>query len=394
MRILHVIASLSLRDGGPPKACVEMARAVARRGHEVALYTTHIAEDSAAETALTPEQAARDGLILRSFPRHFPKGWSASFGLGRALKQDIPGFDLVHCHSLYLYHSWRVPVFCRRFGVPYLIRPHGTLDPFIRRRHRLKKAILDAVYQQAAYRHAAALHYTTAEEQRLAEPAIKAQVPGVVIPNGLDAEAFAPLPPRGAFRARHPEIGDRTLLLFLSRINFKKGLDVLAQALGRLRARRPAEDWHLVLAGPDNEGLGTQVRAWLQEAGVLERVTFTGMVLGEEKRELLADADLFVLPSYSENFGIAVVEAAAAGLPLVISDAINIAPEAKAAGAALVSPAGDAEAVAADLMRLLDDADERQALAAAAQPFARRYEWDRIAVRLEEVYEGAVEGGR
>jgi glycosyltransferase involved in cell wall biosynthesis len=109
------------------------------------------------------------------------------------------------------------------------------------------------------------------------------------------------MPARGAFRATHPETQGKHILLFLSRVNFTKGLDLLARALGQIARKR--HDVHLVLAGPDDEGYGVQVRRWLAVEGVLERCTFPGMLLGLEKLAAFRDADLFVLPSYTENFG-------------------------------------------------------------------------------------------
>ena len=144
------------------------------------------------------------------------------------------------------------------------------------------------------------------------------------------------MPEPGSFRRRHPEIGDKHIILFFGRVNFKKGLDILAKAFGAVARQR--QDVHLVIAGPDNEGWGARVRTWLGEEGVLGRTTFTGMLLGPDKLAVLRDASMFVLPSYTENFGLAVIEAMAAGLPIIISDKVNIWREVESAGAGKVVP--------------------------------------------------------
>jgi glycosyltransferase involved in cell wall biosynthesis len=287
-----------------------------------------------------------------------------------------------------MYHDRAAGNACRRHGVPYIVRPHGTLDPYIRKRHRARKYLLEFWFQNRILRGAAALHYTAEDEQRLAAP--YAHNPrGFVVPNGIDLDEFSDLPPKGAFRARHPEIGGRPIILFLGRLNFKKGLDLLAPAFGRVL--NAGQDAHLVIAGGD-EGMAEDTRRRLAEAGALERTTFTGLIAGEERLAALADASVFALPSYSENFGIAVVEAMACGLPVVISDQVNIWREVAAADAGLVSGC-DARAVADNLVSVLSDPARAEAMGRNGRALARdRYSWDGIAPSLEKAYEDVLAG--
>jgi len=140
IRVLHVIASIAQRTGGPAKAVVDMAAAVAARGHAVSIYTTD-REMSDAERAAIGTPSA-DGVERRVFRQHWPQTFAASFELGAALEHAIPQADIVHLHSLYLYHVWKAASVCRKAKVPYLLRPHGTLDPFLWRRHRGRKKIV------------------------------------------------------------------------------------------------------------------------------------------------------------------------------------------------------------------------------------------------------------
>jgi glycosyltransferase involved in cell wall biosynthesis len=359
-----------------------MARALARRGHDVAIYTTDFGQPAEA-----PREEIRDGVRIRLFPLQAPRIWLASWPMRRALARDLPGFDLLHLHSLYLFHDWAAGGLALKLGKPYLVRPHGSLDPYIHRRRRLKKAFFDLWFQNRILAGAAAIHYTAEDEMRLAQPFVQG-APGVVIPNGLDPADYAGLPPKGRFRARHPEIGDRQILLFLGRVNFKKGLDILARAVGRL-AR---QDLHLVIAGPDG-GYLAETRRFVADAGIADRTTFTGMLAGEEKLAAFADASLFLLPSYSENFGIAVVEAMACGLPVLISDRVNIWREVVADGAGRAAPC-DPAAFAEHITAMLGEPESLAAMGAAGRAaVARRYNWASIALRLEQVY-GAVIAGR
>ncbi len=387
IRILHVIASLAARTGGPAKACFEMARAVARRGHAVTILTTD--RDAApAEGLAAGATLARDGVTIGVFAQGRPRAFATSWPLARALPESVASADVVHVHSLHLFHVWAAARTCRRLRKPYLLRPHGTLDPFIRARRKLLKRALGIAWEDAAIRGAAVIHVTAAEEAELARPALFG-APTVVIPNGLDLTAYATLPPAGTFRAKHPEVGDRRVVLFLSRLNFKKGLELLIP--GFARAAREASDLHLVIAGPD-DGMEARARAWAAEHGVADRVTFTGLLDHDAKLAAFADAFCFALPSWSENFGIAVAEAMACGVPVAISDRVNIHREIEAAGAGLVGPP-TVETVADQLLLLArDPAAARRMGEAGRRLVAERYDWTMIAARLEAVYRAVATG--
>jgi len=382
MKILHVIANLAPRYGGPSKACWEMARAVARLGHEVSIYTTN--QDGPKELAVPLDRPVyRDGVEIRYFPIQPPRFWGTSLPLARALRRKIPAVDLVHLHSLYLFHNLVAGHYCRQYAIPYLMRPQGTLDPFIYRRHRWRKRLMELLFEHRNIRRAAALHFTTAEEAELASP-FTFQTPGLVVPLGFDSAEIALLPEPGRFRARYPDLGDKRIILFFGRVNFKKGLDILVKAFGAVARKR--EDVRLVIAGPDNEGWGDKVRAWLSEAGLLGRTTFTGMLLGPEKLAVLRDADMFVLPSYSENFGIAVIEAMAAGLPVIISDKVNIWREVQASGAGRVVPC-DAAPLAAQILELLAQPELARQMGLNGRTLVQeRFQWPRIAQNLVAAY--------
>ncbi len=359
-----------------------MARAVAELGHEVSIYTTN--QDGPGELEVpTNLPVWREGVEVRYFPIQSPRFWGTSLPLAQALRRQIAAFDLVHIHSLYLFHDLVAGHYCRRYAVPYVMRPQGTLDPYIYRRHRWRKRLMELLFEHRNIRRAAALHFTTAEEQELATP-FTFGTPGVVVPLGINFDEFAVLPEPGSFRRRYPEIGDKQIILFFGRISFKKGLDILAKAFGAVAPRR--EDVHLVIAGPDNEGWGAQVRTWLSKEGVLDRTTFTGMLLGADKLAVLGDASIFVLSSYSENFGLAVIEAMAAGLPVIISDKVNIWREVQAGGAGRVIPC-DAPALAGQILELLDNPGLAKQMGQQGRALVQeQFQWPMIARRLAEVY--------
>lgn len=378
MRILHVISSLDPTLGGPSFACTAMARAVAAKGVDVSIYTTDYGLEGVIPA--TGEAMIEAGVATHCFPVRHPKFWKRSPALARALRRDLAGFDLVHLHSLYLYHDWVTGDACRAQGVPYILRPHGTLDPYTRARHRLGKALLDRLFQARVLRDAAAIHYTAEDEMRLAA-GHDGGAPGVVVPLGLDPSLVTG-GDAARFRAHFPETGDRRIVLFLSRLHEKKGLDLLIPAFADLAEER---DLHLVLAGPDG-GMAKAARAMLAAHGMTGRATVTGMLEGQAKRDAYAAAEIFALTSYSENFGIVVVEAMAVGLPVLISNRVNIWREVETAGAGEVVECR-LESVAKGLAGLLDDPATARTMGEMGRALvARRFAWDRVADALIAVY--------
>jgi glycosyltransferase involved in cell wall biosynthesis len=390
MKLLMVAPDLDRTRGGPAPVCIEAAELMGRQGHEVRIVTSDRGLPPEYRRARSPETAFetswRPGVVVEAFPLDRPHFWGTSWAMRRRLQTLIPEADILHIHALYLFHDWVAGAICRRWNKPYIVQPHGSLDPFIYRRHRWRKTIIDIAFQNDMLRRAAGIHYTAADERDLARP--HARNPrGWVVPNGIDLAAYDPLPPRSALRERYPLIGDRKVILFFGRLNFKKGVDTTIAAFGAVARER--DDVFLLLAGPDG-GLLQSAKEWVDAAGISDRVLFTGMVTGEEKRIVLSGSDIFVLPSQSENFGIAVVEAAACGMPVVNSDRVNLWRDFHDAQAALVAPP-EATAFAVHLRRLLDHPAETAAMARRGADFARAsFTWDALAPRYEAMYREAI----
>jgi glycosyltransferase involved in cell wall biosynthesis len=389
LRILHVIASLARRYGGPPQVCLELCGELARRGARVSIYTTDIDGPGRMDVPRDRPQWI-EGVEVRYFPVQSPRRYVMSWPLARALREAVPAHDVAHLHSLYLFPPTIAAHYCRRAGVPYLVRPHGTLDPYLYRRHRGRKWLYERLIERRNLERAAALHFTTSEEAELTRPLGLSARPVVVAPGvhldryQMNAEGPAPPPP-------WPARPGRRVVLFLGRLNFKKGLDLLARAFGDLARRR--RDVHLVLAGPDDDGYGATVRRWLAEAGVLERCTIAGMQVGAAKLAALHRADVFTLPSYSENFGVTVVEAMACGLPVVVSDRVNIWREIAAARAGLVV-APEAGQLGRALAAVLDHPDRAAMGARGRQLVAEQFTWAVAGERMLAVYEDILDPAR
>lgn len=382
MRILQVIPSIAAGFGGPSQAILGLSAALARLGHDVTIFTTN-ADTSGFLDVPLEVPVKKDGFIIKYFPVRFLKHYKFSHRLAGALRNSIPDFDLVDIHSLFQFSTLAASFYCRKYHKPYLIRPIGHLDPYSFRHRFIVKKIYFELFERFNLNGADAIHFTTKDEMRLAS-SLRLKAKPVVIRLGIDTRDFNPLPAYGLFRGKYPQLKDKKILLFFSRINFKKGLDILVNAFKIINRQR--KDVYLAIVGPD-DGYKDIVVRWLQDAQLLDRTVFTGMLTGAEKLAALRDSDIFVLPSYSENFGIVVVEAMASGLPVVISDHVGLHAMISEAGAGIVVGLS-AQALAEALAHLLNNPVACQEMAAKAKALvAEKFEWDTIAKSMSAVYE-------
>jgi glycosyltransferase involved in cell wall biosynthesis len=376
MRVLHVISDIAAAAGGVTSAVVGLAIAQRRAGMDVAVLSTWRAELD--QTNVDLLQSA--GVTLRTvgpaqgrLMRH-PD-------LATAVDESVAGADIVHIAALWEEIHHAAAATARRRKVPYIFSPHGMLDPWSLARNRWVKRLYLAWRLRRDLNGAAAIHFTCAVERDLVlkmglKPA------AIVEPNGLDLREFDNLPADDVFRRQYPQVGTRPIVLFLSRIDPKKGLDLLIPAFARV----PAETV-LVIAGPDLVGYRAEVEQQVKEFGLTERVVFTGMLRGADRIAAMAAARLFVLPSYQENFGIVVAESLAAGVPVVISDQVNIHAEitrAKVGGVVVT----EVLPLANEMNRWLTDDTLRSGAASKCRPFAQQYyDWQQIAGRWRGHYE-------
>lgn len=387
MKILQVISTLAPELGGPSRAVLGISAALSRWGHEVVIFTTDFDIRGKLKVPLeTPVDIG--GVNVVYFPVQLLKNYKVSFPLARALKKRIPDFDIVHIHSLFQFTSLAASCYCQKYRKPYLIRPLGQMDPYLLKRHALSKKLYFWLFERKNLERAQAVHFTS-EEERLLSRALALKTKDIVVSMGIDLEEFRELPPYGSFRAKYPLLKDKKIILFLSRINFKKGLDILVKAFARIAQQRA--DAVLVIAGPDNEGYGSKVKKWLKKEAVFERTVFTGMLDGKDKLAAFRDSDVFVLPSYSENFGFAVVEAMACGIPVVISNGVAIHKDITRAEAGIVVDT-DPGQLARALDTLLDDPEKRRRLGGNGQLLVReRFGLDRVVHELVKAYEGVLQ---
>lgn len=377
--ILHVIPSLDPRSGGPSRALVGLSSAQRLSTPCVRIasnYRSH--NDPALVAALTSA-----GVDVRMIgPCFGPFSWCAH--TSATLSGLIPSAKVVHIHGIWLHIQHVAAKLSLRSGVPYVIRPCGMLDPWSLSRGRLRKRLYMSWRQRADLNGAAALHFTSEQERASAE-FLKLTAASIVEPNGIDLQEFDQLPTKGAFRRRQPKVGSRRFALHLGRLHPKKGLDLLLRSFAK--ANLDHHDTALVLAGPDENNHRQKLEALAKQCGIADRVIFTGYLNGAQRIEALVDASVFVLPSRHENFGVAVLEAMAAGLPVIVSDQVALHREVSRKGLGTVIQR-TTRALSAALASWISQEERCLTVGASAREYAlERYDWQKIALRWDAHYQ-------
>ncbi|HEY4281608.1 MAG TPA: glycosyltransferase [Chthoniobacterales bacterium] len=314
MKILQVIPTLEPSVGGVAPAMTALSRGLVRRGHSVGVVVLDDPKADWIQNYDLPVHALGCGLTTY---RH-------SSALKKWLTERGDDYDRVIVNGLWQYPGYAV---WRRFagsGIPYYVFPHGMLDPWFKRTYPLKHLKKWLYWPWAEYRvmrDAAAVIFTSEQERDEARESFWLyQVQEKVSPLGVDQPV--PIPSiKEKLSQRFPQLVGTRQLLFLGRLHPKKGCDLAIEAFATVAGRYP--DISLVIGGPDQIGWKEKLANRAQELGMQSRIVFTGMLDGELKQSALMNADAFVLPSHQENFGMAVVEALATGVPVLISDRIN-----------------------------------------------------------------------
>jgi glycosyltransferase involved in cell wall biosynthesis len=298
------------------------------------------------------------------------------------MKDAIVKADLIHLHGLWLYPHFVASraawVTCK----PYVVSPHGMMSRWALSQAAFKKRIYADLIEWRTLRRAATIHAVSESEAKDIRQ-LGFSSPIVTIPNGISPTEFSNLPDGSVFRHKYPMLAGKTVLLFLGRIHPKKGLDLLVRSFCRVTKERP--NTVLVVAGPDERGYQKHLESRLHAEGFLNRCIFTGMLQPTERLSALAGSDIFVLPSYSEGFPIAPIEALAAGLPVVLTEACNI-PDIEEAGAGIVITPEIGSLTEAMLLLINNTALRRRMGVKGRELALAKYTWDRVAARMTEVY--------
>jgi glycosyltransferase involved in cell wall biosynthesis len=382
MKILHVVPAIGSIYGGPSISVLSLASSMGRTGIEVDIVTTNV---NGTQTLDVPLKTWLQGehYRIQYFPCWYLNDYKISSAMARWLSHHVRDYDLVNTHAIFSYNTLPAYRACQRQNIPYIIHPHGMLDGWALNYKSWKKTPYYNLIEKPAIAQASAIRVLAQTEVENLQQ-LNLKTPLAQIPNGIWQSDFVQMPDRQEFDRSFPETNGKTLILFLGRIDPKKGLDLLAQAFAQIRQQFPHT--HLVLAGPDNIGFQATAESYFAAVNCLDAVTFTGMLTGSLKYSALAAATIYTAPSYSEGFSMSVLEGMAAGLPCVITTGCNF-PEAAAAGVAHIVEI-NAEAIAKALIDCLADPFAAQAMGQRAREFVfDQYSWEAIAQQMKAVYE-------
>jgi len=397
MKILCVIPSYypAFKFGGPIASVHYLNKALVKKGVEVTVYATNVGlEDKVSANTEVDVDGVKVFYFKFSKIVEFlgkisglfgPTGWQFSRPLKRALKENLNNFDLVYISAIWNYPTAIAAHYCRKYKKPYIIAPRGIFYPYTFNKKNWKKWPYYQLITKRDLEKASAIHYTTIDEFEEGHSFLGIKNNHIfIVPNGISLSEFDNLPPKENLKNKYPILKDKKVILFLSRLDWKKGLDILAKAYGLLSKKR--DDVYLVVVGDGPEKFKNQVKNWFKNEGVFERTLFTGMFTGREKLEAYTGSDIFVLPSYSESFGMVVIEAMACGLPTIISDGVGLYQEINSSRSGLVVPC-DSVKLAEAMNNLLNDAALRQNIKENAKKLVKeKFDIDKVADEMLKEY--------
>ena len=377
MRILNICA-YTWAIGGPARIIYDHTTEALKLGHEVTILNPMTPGEKVYDVPLGAQiVSCRRTVPISNFYREF------SIEMYAYLKAHLHEFDIVHIHGIW--HFGSLAPFLFKHRVPKVITIHGLLDQWAIGHHRWKKDLVTALYQKRILKKADLIHINNADEQGDVSRYLGYQPKNLVtIPNGIRMEEFASLPAKGIFREHFGIPVDKKLILFMGRLNIKKGLDLLLPAFADYVNSR--QDAVLVLAGPD-DGYQATVEAFIEDNQLQESIKLVGMLTGDVKKAALSDADIFALPSYSEGFSIAVLEAMAAGVPALVSGRVGFDNAIEEHSAAVVVPLTH-EGVRDGLFLILSNSDHRNQLVEnALKMLQNKFDIRAVARRMLDAYQ-------
>jgi glycosyltransferase involved in cell wall biosynthesis len=385
MKVLHVIPSVALVRGGPSQSIIEMVKALRSKDVDAEIITTN---DDGRDLLDVPLGKFIDyqQVTIQFFPRFSPSihairefAYSGDFTIW--LWQNIRNYDLLHINSIFSYPSTIAMIIARCQKVPYIIIPQGLLCEWSLQQKTLKKKIYLKLIEKANLNHSQSICFTSITEQEEASQ-LSLTPPSFVIPHGISISPIIPNA-RENIRKYLNIPADEPIILFLSRLHPKKGLNNLIPALGQLSNYR----FTFVIAGSGDPEYETEVKTLITTHGIQKKTHFVGFVKGEIKDLLLQGADVFTLTSYSESFGIAVLESLAAGVPVIVTPGVPLSDIVQQQQLGYVTEL-NVNAISTTIQNFLNNPQEAQNMGYRSRQFILdNYTWDKIALKIISVYQ-------
>ncbi|QSJ15289.1 glycosyltransferase [Nostoc sp. UHCC 0702] len=388
MRVLHVIPSVPQVRGGPSLAVLDMVKALRANNVDAEIATTNDNGDGLLDVPLQ-QRVEYQQVPVWFFSRFSPsvkflREYAFSWQLTVWLWHNISQYELLHIHAIFSYASTIAMLIARCQNIPYIVIPHGLLCEWSLQQSTLRKQIYLRLIEKANLNHSQAIHLTSQlEQQEVAQ--LGFNVPSFVLPHGL-AQPRLILNARYLLRQHLKIPADEPIILFLSRLHPKKGLHYLIPALGKLTQYR----FTFVVAGSGTKEYEAEIESLAVSTGIRDRTHFTGFVAGDTKNLLIQGSDLFVLTSYAENFGIAVLESLAVGVPVLVTPGVALAAFVQQHQLGYV-PELDVVAIAKAIEQYLTHPQAAQDMGdRARQIIKEQYTWDKVAIKMMEIYQSII----
>jgi len=385
MKILMVIPALGNVYGGPTKVVLDLAESVGKLGVSVDIVATNANGFTVIDVPLN-KWITEKNYRVQYFPYLKFLDYKFTGSMTKWLFHNVSDYDIVHTNAIFSYPVLAAHLACQFRRVPYIATPHGMMEPWALAYKAWKKKFYFILFEKPSLQKANAIQMIASTEARDIST-LNLKTPLVFVPNGINSRDFESLPSAELFYEQFPKTRNKILIIFLGRIDPKKGLDLLSTAFAKAHEKFP--ETHLIVAGPDNTGFLPTAESYFSEAGCKDSVTFTGMLTGAIKYAALAAANIYVAPSYSEGFSMSVLEGMATGLPCVITTGCNFPEAAEAEAASVVDI--NAEQIANALIGLLQDPIQAKNMGDRARQFIlENYTWDRVALKLISVYQDII----
>ena len=326
------------------------------------------------------------GVDVRTHDRLGPDTLSYLKGLTKSLRTITRTIDLAVLHGSYQYPCYAASTILRQAGIPYVVIPHGSLDPEVRKRHRIRNRLIDTLYHDNLLNSAELVQFTSRREMSRCER--KHWKRAIVVPLGIDISQLSASDGENSFRQDHKIPATARVFLYLSRVTRKKGVDILLNAFRTIQAQ--FNDTYLVLCGPVDADLDSLITRALTGPHKIPRFIQTGAVHGERKSAAISGADYFVLPTYSENFCYAAFEALAYGMPLISTTGLDWHAEIASTGQAVICEPTEADLLAT-LQKVLRTNWAPKHLTTKTREYLKvNFSWDSLATKMLEEYTRSV----
>lgn len=375
MKVLHIVPTLNPQDGGTTTSVIDIASGLRSKGVDVTIATTD-GEEKDKNTFFFKEVEREFDIEVICFRANLPKKWKKSNELSKWLDMNSSGFDVIHSHSVFCFPSIAASKYSAKYQVPHVISPAGMLDQWPMSQNKWKKKIYYHIFEKEGLELAKAIHTTSSDESKSINKlgfGHKVREISLGLRN-IQLENYE----------NKCKVNSELRVLYLSRIHPKKRLIELVEAINYLGCK--GYNVCLDIVGEGEKEYTEKVIQLVANLKLEEKIKFHGFLRGKEKRERFLEADLFVLPSFQENFGIAIVEAMSYGVPVIITSSMALADDVNNYGAGDVIPVNSKSSISNSIVKFFNEDYHKECSKNALRLVKERFDLDKTVCQMIDLY--------